>query len=163
MAQNGEIIIKIVQGNEPSPDKPDKPVQVQKEKTDDKLENAIFTSLLQKTARELKGIVIDEANYQINKYFRMNDNYLAQQQKDIALGIIGKVTSVGTSLVGGFMFGGIPGLVAETIIQGVKLGIDINRNYTEERIRLNQMDANLDYSRQRAGYSLTAGSQGENR
>jgi hypothetical protein len=36
-------------------------------------------------------------------------------------------------------------------------------NYQQELIKINQMDAQLSFNRQRAGYSLTAGSIGENR
>lgn len=168
MANNGEIIIKIVsevgQTTQNQPDeKPEAKVDAEKSKTDNRLETAIYTSLLQKTAREVKGITIGEAKYQINRYFRMSDNYLAEQSLDISLNIVNRAISAGASIAAGFAVGGVPGAIIEAGIQAVKIGLDIYHNKDQENIRLNQMDAVLSFNRQRAGYSLTAGSQGENR
>lgn len=167
MANNGEIIIKIVSEtgaatNQPT-EKLEEKVTTEKSKTDDKLENAIYTSLLQHTAKQVVGITIGEAKYQHNRYFRMSDNYLAEQSLDIGLNIVNRVISTGVGIAAGFTIAGVPGAIVAAGIEAVNIGLDIYHNKDQENIRLRQMDAALSFNRQRAGYSLTAGSQGENR
>lgn len=69
---------------------------------------------------------------------------------------------MGTAIAGGFVLGGIAGSVIALIGTTASLGIEIAQNYDQENIKLRQMNAQLEYSRMRAGYSLTSESIGEN-
>lgn len=171
MANNGVITIKFVDGNKkvPGPE----PINDKMDKTEgstSELETAVMAALIKRAADQIKGMVINEAKYQINMHYNLTDDYLGQQRLNIALNVVEKVASIGLSIYTGAKLGakaGPWGAVAGGLIAGTlsiaSLGQQINHNYEQERIRLNQMDANLSFNRQRAGYSLTAGSIGENR
>ena len=103
----------------------------------------------------------------------MNDNYLGQQNVDVALNVINKVwetglsiysgAKLGMSLSGGSAYGAIAGAIIAAGVSTLQTVQQISHNYEQEQIKINQMNASLKFNRQRAGYSLTAGSIGENR
>ena len=169
MAEGKEIVIRII--NEQGTDKKKADVTGEnQEKSTDALSTAAMTTLLQKAARQVKGMVINEAKYQINKYFQLTDDYLGQQNLNIALNVVNKVWNTGLSVFAGAKVGasaGPIGAVAGAVLMASVSTIgtlqQISHNYEQERIKLNQMNVNLSFNRQRAGYSLTAGSIGENR
>lgn len=170
MAGNGVITIKFVEGNKKVPG-PESIADKDQNKDDDQLETAVLATLIGRAARQLKGTVISELKYQQNKYYNMQDDYLGKQNMDIALNVLEKVWSVGINIYAGaklgLKLGGGYGAAAGAIIAAgvstVQTYQQVAHNYEQERIRLNQMQAQLDFTRQRAGYSLTAGSIGENR
>lgn len=164
MANNGEIVIRIVGEGEgtnevqPQPSQPKK-----KDKNNDLLGTAVMLSVVKRAGEELKQIAISEATYEIGKYMRLTDNYFGQQNLNIAKNIVNRASNIGMSIAGGFVVGGPFGAIAAAAVSAVNLGVDIYQNYDQQNIRLRQMDTNLSFNRQRAGYSLTAGSVGENR
>lgn len=169
MASNGEIIIRFEEGAGSKP-------KVDPTGEDKKSENTVLNTALliwaaKKAATLIKNVTINEAKYQLNMHYKMTDNYIGQQNMDIALSVAEKSVSAVTSIVGGALagakLGGAPGAVIGAVIGvggfGITTALQISHNYEQERIRLRQMDAQLQFNRQRAGYSLTAGSVGENR
>ena len=106
-----------------------------------------------------KGYAVQVVNYEINKYMNLSDSYMASQNLDIAKNISGKLLSIGMAyIIGGPVLGTL-----NLIGQVIGTGIQTYQNYDQERIKLRQMEKQLSYSRERAGYSLTSGSIGENR
>lgn len=162
---DGTIIIKIVQdtnpGDTPQIDATGKK-EVDKVKRSD-LETAAITTIVQRAWNSLKETGASQIKFQVNRYFNITDNYLGQQSLNICLNIAGKVKSAGESIVGGALVAGPAGAVIMAAVEAGKLGLEIYQNYSEQNLQLRKMDAQLDYNRQRAGYSLTAGTQGENR
>lgn len=175
MAEGKEIVIRIINegGSIDGNDTEQKKVDVTGEKdkkSSDAVETAFMTSVIKKAYNQAKGIVIGEAKYQISKYFQLTDNYLGEQDLNVALNVIGKVWEVGLSIYAGIKIGkkyGPAGAIAATAIAVgatvVNTAMQVAHNYEQERIQLNQMNAQLEFNRQRAGYALTAGSIGENR
>lgn len=174
---NGEIIIRIIHdnggggGNTPAPDNTESvTTEVSSGKSTNNLATAAYVSLAQKAGRELKGVLINNTVKHVNWYYKMHDNYIAQEQLNIATGIIGKAASAGATIMGFATVGAAAGPVGAvvgaaigTAVAGINIGLDIYGNYIRERLQLTQLDNQLAYNRERAGYSLTAGSIGENR
>lgn len=106
---------------------------------------------------------ISMVNYEINRELTLTDNYIGQRTLNNTIQVINKVRSVATSTVQGAMVGGWVGAAIMAFVDIAGTGIDIYQNYDQESIKIKQMDAQLQFSRQRAGYSLTSGSRGENR
>ena len=174
MPETGTIVIKFVEGSKkvPGPKPITDKIDESGSKDDSVLETAILSALLKRTARQIKGLVLNEAKYQIDLHFKLTDNYLGAQNLNIALGVVNKVASFGLSIysgaklgfsAGGGAAGAVVGAVFAAGVSGLSLVQQISHNYEQEYIRINQMNANLQFNRQRAGYSLTSGSIGENR
>ena len=161
MANNGEIVIRIEEGSvQPRPVDPD---NQEKKDSASMTETAALTFCLKRAAEAVKSITIDEVKYQLNKHFELTDDYISQQNMNIALNVVNKVKNTAMSMIGGYAVAGPAGAAVMGMISIVNTSIQISRNYEQERIRLNKMDAELKFNRERAGYSLTAGSIGENR
>lgn len=168
----GEIIIRIIETSEvdngvdkatTKPKKQTKPSKKTKVNKDSDTKTALKTSLIQHAGERIKGVVVDEFHYQLDKYYYLNDNYLGQQSKNIATNMISRGVSVGKSVAGGFVVGGPAGAAVMAVVEGIKLGQDIYHNYEKQRIKLKQMDEQLSFNRERAGFSLTAGVTGVNK
>ena len=102
------------------------------------------------------------ASYEINKYFNLHDDYIGQRNLTIAKNVVSKSLGMATAVASGFMVGGPAGGAIALVGVTASLGIEIYQNYDQENIKLRQMNAQLSYSRQRAGFSLTSESIGEN-
>lgn len=101
------------------------------------------------------------AEYEWNKSLNLSDDYIGQRQKQVAMQCVNTTIST-ISTVGSFAaIGGPIGAVVGLLVSGVSLGKQIWQNYDQENIRLRQMDAQLSYTRARAGWSTNAASIGE--
>ncbi len=118
--------------------------------------------LLHEAYNYAKQEITQIASYEINKYFNLNDDYIGQRNLAVAKNIISKGSSMGTAIASGFALGGVVGGAIAIIGTTASLGIEIAQNYDQESIKIRQMNAQLAYSRQRAGYSLVSNSVGEN-
>ena len=176
MAEGKEIVIRIINQNSGnngngSSNTTDVTGQNQEKASDDYFETSAMVSLISRGVSQLKNIVVGEAKYEINRYFQLNDDYFGQQNMNIALNVMNKVVDVGSSIYTGaqlgYSVGGVAGAVVGAIVgagvSAVSTLMEVDRNYNRQTITLNKMDAQLQFNRQRAGYSLTAGSIGENR
>lgn len=167
MAEGKEIVIKIV-GEEATENKKIDPTgekvkKTSEKSTDDIFDTATMSYVKAKIANTLKGVVISEAKYQLNKYYTLTDDYLGQQNMNIALNVGSKLLGTAIAVKAGASVAGIPGAIAALFASGITTGFQIAHNYEQERIKVAKMNAELQFNRQRAGYSLTAGSIGENR
>lgn len=165
MASNGTITIRII-NEEAQPETPQGDATGTKEARKSQrsdLQTAAITSVIQKAAHSVKEMGASQIRFQVNRYFEITDDYLGQQSLNICLGIARKVESAAMSIAGGALVAGPVGAIIMGAVELGKTGLDIYQNYSQQNLQLRKMDAQLDYSRQRAGYSLTAGSQGENR
>jgi len=106
-----------------------------------------------------------EANsvYLLNRHFSLTDDYRSQRDMNIAVGVLNSAISDATA-IGSAVMTGNP-FIAGAALVGViaNRGISIAQNYIEENDRLRQSDYLTDFSRVRAGYSLTSGSIGDNK
>ena len=125
----------------------------------EKLEDAIFNLAFRETISALK----DASLYGINRHLQLTDNYVGERYLNAGVNVISRAFSMGTAIYAGFSVGGVVGAVVGAVAATTDLIFDVATNFDKQYILLRQMDAQLDYQRQRAGYSLTSGSIGENR
>lgn len=127
------------------------------------VKSAFVMSQIQKAGKSLASLGVDLVSYNINRHFMLSDNYLAQQQMSIAIDVVSRTAGAAMSIAGGALVAGPYGAVAAAIVEVAKTGINIFKNYDQENLRIKAMDAQLNFNRRRAGYSLTAGSRGEDK
>lgn len=109
------------------------------------------------------------ASYYINRDLNLNDDYIGQRNLQIATKAINwGVSSAGTiasTTMMGASFGPIGAAVGALVGVGMvaaKTGRENAQAMDQQNIMLNQMQAQLDYTRQRSGWSTKAASIGEN-
>lgn len=113
--------------------------------------------------------VVAWADYNWNKELTLNDDYIGQRNKNIALMQINRavsaISTVGSSIAGGAMLGGIPGAIVGGVLGVAKVVSSTLRGniqaQEQQNIMIRQMDAQLEFTRSRAGWSTRAGSIGE--
>lgn len=130
---------------------------------------AVAAYAVEEATKVVVGEVINWTEYYINRDLALNDDYIGQRNKTIALTQINRGISLASSLAGsaisGFAVGGIPGaLVGLAIGTGAQVASIVRSNQQgqdQQNIMLRQMDAQLGFTRSRAGYSIKAASIGE--
>ena len=158
---DGEIVIRIVADD--GEGKTDATGQKEVDEKQKDLETAAVTTALQKAAKQLIRIGVGEALYQQNVYYSLTDDYQSEQNLNIAKSIISKTASTAiTAIALGSKFGPVGAAIGVSVAV-VSTGLDIFHNYQQEMMNDSKRDRQLEFQRVRAGYSLTAGSRGENR
>ena len=118
-------------------------------------------------------LVVSEAvawgEYYWNRELTLNDDYIGQRNKNIAISQISRaanaLATVGSMTAAGAAVGGVPGAIVGAIVGTVTATAGIVRSniqgQDQQNIALRQMDAQLQFTRSRAGWSLQAASIGE--
>lgn len=167
MAEIREVVIKI-KGEEGKKEVTTKTNEkTKKVDTMDALTSIVYNQAFS----HLKSEFISELNYEINKHFVLTDDYVGQRKVTALKNIASRALSIGTSIVSGAKAGSmvLPGVgtavgaITMAVVSAINLGVDIYQNYDQANISLRQQNAQLDFTRERAGYSLTSGSVGENK
>ena len=107
--------------------------------------------------------------YYLNKELTLTDDYIGQRQKNIATTqinrAIGAASTIGSMAASGAAVGGWVGAIVGAVLGTAVAGANILRSniqgQQQEDIVLRQMNAQLDFTRSRAGWSLKAASIGE--
>ena len=127
----------------------------------------IFKSLIiGKGFATAKNLIIQAVDTGLNRQFAINEDYMGENTYNNAKNIIGKVTSIASTIGGatltGFQVGGVWGAVIgagiSTIGVGVSEAISINGKISQTFRSLNASNIEVNYARARAG--LTDGSNG---
>lgn len=119
------------------------------------LTNQVFESL--------KKTLLTEAKYQVNKYFSTRDDYIGQRNYNAAMSMANMVVGLGSSVLAGFMVGGPVGAIVAGATSVLSTAVSVYNTLDAQNLKVDQMNAQLSYTRQRSGYSLTSGSTGENK
>lgn len=157
-----EVVFKVGAASDEKPSekiKQGKKNKVQEQKSSEWYENIYVNQARQYVKADINRI----ATYEINKWFTLNDDYIGQRNVNAALNVISKAKSIYTTVAAGVVVGGAVGGIIAAVGSLLTLGIDIAQNYDRQNIQIKQMDAQLQYQRQRAGYSLTSGRIGEDK
>lgn len=124
-----------------------------------------FTYQVLETA---KSETLGWAEYLWNRELMLNDDYIGQRNKQIAMTQInrgmGVVSSVGQGALAGSAFGPIGAIVGAAIGLATSAAGIARSNIQaqdQQNIALRQMNAQLDFTRSRKGWSLQAASIGE--
>ena len=108
------------------------------------------------------------AEYYWNKELMLNDDYIGERNKNVALTQINRGISA-LSTIGSFTalgasagpWGAAIGAVIGTVVAGAGIVRSNVQGKEQQDIMLRQMDAQLSFTRSRAGWSTNAGSIGE--
>ena len=137
---------------------------------DSKSLTVAYVYAAKKIATTTKQLLIDEALYESNKFFDLTDNVQAKRNLNIAKTNIQRASSIIGSTVSGALVGAGGGPVGAVIgaVAGFVAGVgqqalSIYQGYDQQNIDIRQREEQLSYTRQKVGYSLTAGINGENR
>lgn len=109
------------------------------------------------------------AEYEWNKTLTLNDDYIGQRNKTIALTHINRtvsnISTIGSGIAGGAAVGGWVGAIIGGVISTIQVAAGIIRSNVQgqeqQDIHLKQMNGQLDFTRSRAGWSTQAASIGE--
>lgn len=137
--------------------------KVKKETTKTDLVNHALNNYVIGQAKKVGQTLLSEALYEVNKYFDLTDNVEGKRNLNIAIGMAHRGTNVLTSTLIGAQIGGVPGAVVGFVASSINEAITIYQGYDQQNIQLRQLNTQLEYTRERAGYSLTSGSIGENK
>lgn len=165
MADEREIVIRIIDevGGSGIKKSSTKKKKKKQEKENNYLDSAIMVSLLQSSAKKIYAGGVSNVRYELDKYFNMTQNYMSKQQLQISLNLMNETISFGKSIYTAFKTTGPVGAAVVALFNVADLGTKIYKNYEQEKIKLDRMDNQLDFNRQRAGFSLTSGPTGENK
>ena len=165
MAETRRIVITIRhgKGKRPTPSNP-KPTPSRKAKkvVEDK-GTSIGTSVLANQVYEnVKAMLKQTAEYEIDKYFDTKNDYVAKRDLSEALTYINMASSIATATYVGFKTGGSVGAAIGAGLVLSHQALNVSLALERQRMAIERSDAQLAFSRDRAGFSLTAGSRGEN-
>jgi len=136
----------------------------------DSTAKAIAAFAVSQAAQTVASEVVAWAEYEWNKELTLNDDYIGQREKNIALAQINRGISVVSGIasatasgaaVGGWI-GAIIGFAIGTGTQIAGIARSNIQGQEQQSIHIRQMDAQLDFTRSRAGWSTEAASIGEN-
>lgn len=136
--------------------------QVQEHLKANNIVNHAYKNYVVGQAKKIGSVVLSEVLYEINKYFDLTDNVEGKRDLHIAMGMINRVKNFAGQVVAGSYFG-VPGAVIGFASASINEAISIYQGYDQQNIQIRQMNTQLEYTRERAGYSLTSGSIGENK
>ena len=161
MADNREVVIRIV--DETKEQNKTGVNGASEGNTKDIFGTATISYLTNKGVSYLENVLVGEVKYQINRYFSLTDNYLGQQDLRIALSVLNKIGGIVSSTIMAGSVAGPAGAIITLIGSLTTTAQSIYHNYDQQIIQLAKMNAQLEFNRERSGYSLTAGSRGENK
>lgn len=121
----------------------------------DKVSSIVNKVVLKSVAKQSVQDIYNMAIYHFEKEWSLTDDYQSQRNCTIALNVISKSISVATNAFIGLSVGGVAGLAVSVVASGVDLGFEIYKNLDQQNIKIKQMDAQLEYTRVRSGYSIT--------
>lgn len=154
----------------PKPSKPEEKNAEAKSETKSAAQN-LSSWLVHKALNEAEQQLKSAVDYEFSMYYSTHDDYIGQRNFEIARANINMAVKVGTSLYSGVsMAASIGGPIgaaisaaAAVVSTGVDLALQYSRAMEQQQLKIDQMNAQLSYTRQRSGYSLTSGSVGEDR
>ena len=127
----------------------------------------IFKSLIiGKGFSTAKGLILQGVDVNLNRQFSINEDYMGETTYQNAKNIIGKVTSIGSTIIGGTVTGAqVGGWVGALVGFGISaVGVGVSETLSAQAKisqtfrSLNASNIEVNYARARAG--LTDGSNG---
>ena len=135
----------------------------QKQNEQENDNSKLFTYAKNKVMQLSKNVLLSEALYESEKYFNLTDNVQGKRNLNIARQNVERVWGIAQDTIAGAKAGGLVGAIIGFTAGLTEAGVKIYQGYDQQSIKIRQMEEQLDYTRQRVGYSLTVGSNGENR
>lgn len=135
----------------------------------DSTSKAIAAFTIAQVAQTTVNELVNWGEYYWNRELMLDDDYIGQRNKQVALTHInrgiGMISGVASSSAAGAMVGGVAGAIIGAVIGlAVQTASVVRSNVQgqdQQTIMLRQMDAQLQFTRSRAGWSTKAASIGE--
>lgn len=125
--------------------------------------DSVAGTMLVNAAKREGTELMDFGLYMWQRSMNLSDDYIGLRNLNVARNVISRGMGIGTAMISaGAMFGPV-GVAVAAVTSAVTLGLDIYKNYSEQQITLQKLDAQLQFNRVRAGYSLDSGSIGGER
>lgn len=164
------ITLKLDSGKESDQNSNPTSTEATQQKTDNgSTAKAVAAFAITQSIQVAVNEVVAWGEYYWNKELTLNDDYVGQRNKNIALMQINRATSavstIGSMAASGASVGGVAGAIIGAVIGTATATASIVRSniqgQDQQSIAIRQMDAQLDFTRSRAGWSLQAASIGE--
>lgn len=163
------ITLKLDEGQNRENQNPTNTASTQQSSDKNSSAKAVASFAVVQAAQLVTNEAVTWAEYYWNKELILNDDYIGQRNKNIALLQISRatnaVTTIGSTAATGAAVGGVAGAIVGAVIGTVTAAAGIVRSNVQgqdqQNIMLRQMDAQLQFTRSRAGWSLQAASIGE--
>ena len=163
------ITLKLDQGDSKVEENPTDTNGAQKSSDKDGSKKAITAYIAAQVSKMIANEVIDWAEYFWNKELTLNDDYVGQRNKRIALTQISRATNVVTTVGSmassgaaiGRGWGALAGAIVGVVVSAVNSVRSNVQGWDQQQLQLRQLDAGLKFTRSRAGWSLQAASIGE--
>ena len=127
------------------------------------IENLLENVAVHRAVSEISSQAVEMAMYALDRHLQLTDNYIGERYVKAGKEVIGKTISIGSSIAMAFFSGGVIGAALAAVVAIGSTAFDVFKNFDQQNIMVKQMNSQLEYQRQRAGYSLTSGSIGENK
>lgn len=180
MADTREIVVTIrnaggdtsSQNVAGSPGKPDESATGQAPKQADQTvpdeararQQAMITVAVQlgeKALKQVANMVVQNTDFLIERSYYLKDDYIGQRRYNEAKSVVSGLASDAMSIAAWSQFGPAGLAIGTALTVGSRI-IDFAKNADAQNLKLKQMDATLQFGRQRAGFSLSGGSVGDN-
>ena len=144
--------------------------KVKNDTDNDSQSKAIAAFAVAQLAEMATTEIVGWAEYYWNRELTLNDDYIGQREKNIALthinSAISRVSNIATATAQGAMIGGPIGAAIGFLIgagtQAASIARSNAQGQDQQNIQIMQLNAQLDFTRSRAGWSTKAASIGEN-
>lgn len=170
-ADNRSIVItlKLDESNDSDQKNPTNTEATKQKSDDDSTAKAVAAFAVTQSVQLVANEVVAWADYYWERELTLNDDYVGQRNKNIAIMQISRATSaistIGSMTAAGAAVGGWAGAIVGAVIGTVTAASGIVRSniqgQDQQDIAIRQMNAQLDFTRSRAGWSLQAASIGE--
>lgn len=172
MADNRSIIITLkLQSSDSDETDVNSQVDTQSagnENDKDKKAKAAYKAMAIQSASAALNEVTAWAEYYWNKELTLTDDYIGQRNKNIAMSQInrgiGALTTIGSFTAMGAAagpWGALAGAIVGTVVATASIVRSNVQGQEQQDIQIRQMNAQLDFTRSRAGWSTQAASIGE--
>lgn len=101
-----------------------------------------------------------QINYEISQMGNRTGNYIAQAETELAMEMLGNVTTVAMATAAGAKYGGVPGAVAGFLISAGSIGIGYANQYRTLMNNIARLDTYANIMQDRSGNANNNGSRG---
>lgn len=164
-----EITLKLDEGQGTEQQNPTNTEATKQSSDKDSTAKAVAAFAITQSVQLVANESVAWAEYYWNRELTLNDDYIGQRNKNIAMTQInratGAISTIGSMTATGAAVGGWIGAIIGAVLGTVTAATGIVRSniqgQDQQDIYLRQTNAQLDFTRSRAGWSLQAASIGE--
>lgn len=163
------ITLKLDSQSDEQNNNPTNTTQTKQSTDKDSKAKAVAVFAATQVIETIASEVVAWAEYNWDRTLKLNDDYVGQRNKNIAITqinkAVGAISTIGSMTAAGASIGGAAGAIVGAILGTATTVAGIARSnlqgQDQQDIALRQMNAQLQFTRSRAGWSTQAASIGE--